>query len=237
MFLAACGRKGPLLPPEALVPAPIADLRAIQQGNHFLLSWSAPTKEEGGGPLRDLAGFRLFRRVVLPPGEDCEECPTAYRLLTAVDLEYLQDVRRAGNRYFYADADLRKGTTYQYKAVSLQRDGATSRASNKVRRTAVTSPLPPVVQAASTPSGVRLEFVAIPPDEGTLQGYNIYRQRPGEDAVLLATQPAKENTFEDQRLTLGVTYHYQVRAVALVNGETVESALSNEVIGALADPD
>lgn len=239
LLLTACGRKGPLLPPEALVPAPIADLRVVQQGNLFQLSWSAPTKEEGGGPLRDLAGFRLLRREVLPPGEDCEECPTAYRLLKAVDLEYLQDVRRAGNRYFYADADLRQGTTYQYRAVSLQQDGTTSRTSNKVRRTAVTPPLPPVVQAASTSSGVRLEFVVIPPEVGTLAGYNIYRQQAGAGAekVALTEKPVTGNTFEDQRLTSGVPYQYQVRAVALVNGETVESALSNEVEGALTDSD
>lgn len=126
-LLAACGKKGPLIPPEAFVPVPIADLKTEQKGSGFLVCWSSPGKEESGKPLKNLGGFRIFKREVLPPDEDCEECPTAYRLLRTIDPEYLQDVYRSGSRYCFTDSDLVEGKTYQYKVVSLEKDGAASR--------------------------------------------------------------------------------------------------------------
>ena len=236
LLLSGCGKKGPLMPPEALAPAAISDLRVAQKGELFQISWSRPAREAGGGALRDLAGFQLFRREVLPQAEDCEACPDAYRLLKAVDPEYLQEVRRVGDLYLYMDSDLRPGKTYQYKAVALKRDGSFSRASNLVRRRKVAPPLPPVLQASSTPTSVILEFVAIPPAG---LGYNIYRWRAGESAPFnpLNEKPVTANTFEDLRLARGITYGYAVRTVATVDGETVESVPSNEVNGALTMPD
>ena len=92
LVLAGCGKKGPLVPPEALVPAPVANLAVAQKGARFQVSWSAPGKQEGGATLRDLAGFLLFRRPLLPPAEDCDECPSAYRQLAR---EFLR--RRGGD--------------------------------------------------------------------------------------------------------------------------------------------
>jgi predicted small lipoprotein YifL len=240
LLFTGCGRKGPLIPPEALVPAAISDLKVAQQGELFQISWSRPAREEGGGPLRDLAGFRLFKREVLPPAEDCEECPTAYRLLKAVDLDYLQEVRRSGDLFLFSDAELRQGKTYQYKAVSLNKDGTMSRASNKARRKKVEPPLPPVLQTNSTPTGVLLEFVAIPYPEGSvIMGYNIYRRRQGEPVPRrpLNAAPVSANTYEDLHPERGMVYNYAVRTVALVDGESVESISSNEMAGALTDPD
>jgi predicted small lipoprotein YifL len=240
LLLTGCGRKGPLIPPEALVPAAISDLKVAQQGELFQISWTRPAKEEGGGPLRDLAGFRLFKREVLPAAEDCEECPSAYRLLKAVDPEYLQEVRRSGDLFLFSDAELRQGKTYQYKAVSLKKDGTMSRESNKARRKKVEPPLPPVLQAKSTPTGVLLEFVAIPfPEDGVIQGYNIYRRPQGEVMPLrpLNAAPVSGNTFEDLHPERGTVYSYAVRTVALVDGEGVESISSNETEGALTAPD
>ena len=57
LLLAACGRRGALLPPEALLPAPVADLQVAQRGEAFELSWSRPTTTDKGRPLKDLAGF------------------------------------------------------------------------------------------------------------------------------------------------------------------------------------
>src|SRR5664279_1692397 len=101
VLLAGCGKKGALVPPEALVPAAISDLRVEQKGERFLVLWSSPIRQEGGRALRSLSGFRLFRRDLLPPGEDCEECPEAYRLLTSIDPEYPRGGVADGNRGLY----------------------------------------------------------------------------------------------------------------------------------------
>jgi predicted small lipoprotein YifL len=240
LILAGCGRKGPLKPPEALVPAPIADLRVAQQGEQFLVSWSSPSREEGGGALKDLARFQLFRREILPPGEDCEECSDAYRLLKTVDLDYLQGVMVFSNRYLLFDADLVEGTTYRYKVLSLKTDGTESRASNRADAKRVAPPLPPVVTAASSLSSVVLTWKGgAPPPGGSVVGYNIYRNEGNGKVFLkpLTGAPVTGETFTDKHLEWGKQYDYAVRTVARVDGGIAESGLSNQVRGALAEPE
>lgn len=238
-LMGGCGKKGALVPPEALVPAPIASLAAAQKGSALQVSWTAPGKQQGGGKLQDLGGFLLFRRNVLPPTEDCEECPSAYKQLIRVDLDLPQGVRRAGSLWIYDDYDLRKGQTYQYKMRSYTKEGAQSKDSNKVRITAVTPPLPPVLEATGSPSEVVLNFVALPPEEGTLVGYNIYRSKKGEPAPLspINSAPLSVNSYQDKELVLGITYSYAVTSVAKVAGDTVESAPSNTAEAGLVLPD
>ena len=239
LLLAGCGKKGPLVPPEALVPAPIGDLRVEQKGEQFLISWSRPAAQEGGAALKDLAGFRVFKREVLPPAEDCEECPAAYRLVASVDLEYPQGVMVTGNRYLFPDGDLAEGKTYRYKVLSVQKDGTMSRASNRAGRKKVVPPSPPVLKSASSLEGVALQWKASPPASGRIEGYAVYRKQRREENYItpLNGTPVRETTFADKRLEWGNQYDYTVRTVAVVDGETVESGPSNEVPGALVEPE
>ena len=238
-LLAGCGKKGALVPPEALVPAPVSDLALAQKGGRFQVSWSAPSRQEGGAPLADLAGFLLLRRVVLPPGEDCEECPSAYSQLAKVELAYPQGARRSGNLWLYDDYDLRTGRVYQYKLRSYTGDGARSKDSNRARRSVVIPPHAPVLEAQSSATEVTLSFVALPPEQGTPAGFNIYRSLKGEELPLspLNRAPVTGNTYQDRLPRLGVTYSYAVTSVAELDGETAESAPSNLVEGTLLLPD
>jgi predicted small lipoprotein YifL len=237
--LSGCGKKGPLVPPEALAPAPVYDLALAQKGGRFLVSWSAPSREEGGAQLHDLAGFLLFRRVVLPPAEDCEECPTAYRELAHVDLDYLKGVRRIGNRFSYDDSDLTKGKTYQYKLRSFMSDGTQSKDSNKARRTVLAPPPPPVLEALPTPNSLVLAFVAPQPEQGALTGYNVYRSKSGEamPSAPLNAAPITAKTYEDKNVLVGVRYSYTATSLTTVSGETAESLPSNRVEAALTERD
>lgn len=238
-LLSGCGKRGALVPPEALVPAPVSDLALAQKGGRFQVSWSPPSRQEGGGALSDLAGFLLLRRVVLPPAEDCEECPTAYSQLAKVELDYPQGARRLGNLWFYDDFDLKAGRVYQYKLRSFTTGRAQSRDSNRARRTVLIPPLPPVLEAQSSATEVTLSFVALPPEQGTLLGYNIYRSKKDEELPLSPLNPAPVtgNSYQDRLSRLGVSYSYAVTSVAEHNGETVESAPSNLVEGTLLLPD
>ena len=240
LSLAGCGKKGALIPPEALVPAPIADLKVEQQGERFVVSWSRPARQEGGGTLRDLAGFRLFRREVLPPGEDCEECPTAYRLVTSVDLEYPKEVAVFGEYFYFFDGDLAAGKSYRYQVVSGKKDGTQSRASNRAGRKKLAPPPPPVVQVLASPSRIDLHWqVVAMAGNGRVEGYNVYRKHKDENfsPAPLNGAPVREAAYEDSPLEQGVRFVYAVRTVAVIEGETVESELSNEVEGTLSEPD
>lgn len=236
--LAGCGKKGALVPPEALVPAAVTDLRLAQKGEYFQLSWSRPDKEESGRRLTGLAGFELLRREVLPAGQQCDACPFA--LLKSIDLDYPQEVRRYGDLLLFNDNQVSRGTSYQYKVLSRKKDGSLSRDSNQVRRQKVEPPLPPVLQATSQSAGITLDIAAptLPPG-AVLVGFNIYRWRAGEPVppFPLNDRPLTGSSFEDLRLKRGETYIYGVCTVARVAGEEVESQLSSQVTGALTEPD
>jgi predicted small lipoprotein YifL len=239
-IIAGCGRKGALISPDAQLPAPVNDLRAVQMGESFQLIWSLPTQEERGKALKDLAGFRLFKREVLPPDEDCESCPNAYRLLKSVDMEYLQDTRLFGGRLFFSDTEVINGTTYQYKISSFRKDGTSSRDSNKARLKKVVPPAPPRLTAHFSATGVLLQWSGgTAPANGKLLGCNVYRWR--EDAlpalIPLNDSPVPGSDYEDLGLVRGKTFIYALRMVAEVEGVLVASELSNEVKGALAEPE
>ncbi|AJE02221.1 LPS translocon maturation chaperone LptM [Geobacter pickeringii] len=238
LLLGGCGRKGPLVAPEAFAPGAVDTLSVEQKEDRFFVSWSAPARDAGGRPLKDLAGFRLYRREVLPPGEDCEECPTAYRLVRVVDLDYLQDVKVYGNRYFFADAAVTNGTTYQYKVIAYRRDGSESAASNRARRRKVGAPSAPRLTASSTPTGVLLQWAPARTPGADFVGYDLYRRR-GDDfgtLVLLTPTPVKEERFEDQGVEHGAAYVYTVREVVGADGQLVEGAASNEARGSRTAP-
>jgi predicted small lipoprotein YifL len=236
IFLAACGKKGPLVPPEALAPSPISNLSARQEGDRFILCLTPPTRNDADRPLKNLAGIRVMKREVLPPDVDCEECTGAYRLFMTVDMEYPVNVSRFGNLYCLDDTDLQKGKTYQYKATSFQADGTVSRDSNKVRIKFLPSPAAPTLRAVSSPTGVTLEWSSpLPPESGSLAGYNVYRsEQSGAMPVFpVNSKPVIEQKYEDKTLEFGVNYVYTVRSVAEIQGELVESEPSNKVSGKL----
>jgi len=237
-LLAACGRKGGLVPPDSLVPGAVANLRAEQKGEQFYVTWSAPSRDAGGKPLKDLAGFRLLRREVLPPDEDCESCPTAYRLVQEVDLEYPKGVQVYNDLYIFTDTGLKDGTTYQYKLVAYNKEGAES-APSRARSKKVVSPAAPRLTAASTPTGVTLEWQPAAGAGTDRAGFNVYRRRGSDIATLtlLTPQPVKGTRYEDLRLDFAVTYTYMVREVVSAEGQLVEGAASNEATGALALPE
>jgi predicted small lipoprotein YifL len=232
--LVACGKRGPLVPPESLVPAAIRDLKVEQKGNRFLVCWSEPSKLESGSKLEGIAGFRVFRREVLPPDQDCEDCPSAYLLQRTVDPEYLQDVLRIGSRYCFSDAELTDGTTYQYKVITVDASGVSGKDSNKARREKTASPATPRLSATTIPTGVVIRWEPVQDATGTtLEGYAVYRKREGGSMSLypVATLAADVTRFEDKEMEHGVKYVYGVRAMARAGTETVEGELSNLVEG------
>jgi predicted small lipoprotein YifL len=240
LSLAACGKKGALIPPEALAPAPISDLRVTQTGERFTLCLTPPSADEAGRPLKNLTAIRVLKHEVLPPGEECEECPTAYLPFQTVDLEYPRNVMRFANLYCLSDTDLVLGKTYKYKAVSLLKDGTTSRDSNKVQRKFLPPPAAPVLRGTSSPTGVKLEWTVPPqPEAGKIVGFNIYRSESPETIppYPINKEPVKGTLYEDQSVVLGFHYFYTVRSVAKVADELVESVSSNKVPGELKFPE
>ena len=65
-LLAACGKKGPPLPPLRYVPGPATDVRAIRTGNEVRLEFVLPTRNaQGEGPVA-LDRVEIFAATVAP---------------------------------------------------------------------------------------------------------------------------------------------------------------------------
>lgn len=230
-ILAGCGRKGALLPPEALVPAAVQDLKVQQSGNEFRLTWSAPDREKGGRPLRDLSGFRLYKRIIAGDGSDCSECPDAWNLLASVDAANPQGAGRSGPVFTHFDREIPSGQTSQYRLVAFSNSGGVSPpATSPLRK--FRSPLPPpALKAAALPASIRLDFAYPADGQNRVAGFNVYRRQDKKTAPLLPVNPLpiKETVWEDMQVAFGQSYSYSATALLEINGETVESLRSPEI--------
>ena len=236
----ACGKKGPLIYPDLLVPAAPSEVSAQQSGSSVKLSFVLPSKDLAGQNITGLSGVTIFKRdeqTGQSPG--CSTCTTDFNLFKKLNLDFLPpDIRRYGNLLMLLDGDVQTGRTYSYRISVITKDNQEGSPSVPAITVMLAAPLPPVVQVISQPTEILLEFVGLPPLEGVIKGYNVYRTRKGEAFPLLSLnrEPLTGNRFTDVGLERATSYLYGVRTVVrLPSGGRVESSLSNEVEGRLKD--
>lgn len=230
--LPGCGKKGPVRPLKQPLPAAPEALSVQQKGDRFLVSWRPPVRNQDGSELTDLEKFKVYKmRYEL--GDDCPECRDTSVLLQEVDLDYLRDVTRIGDRLYLWDGELEAGFGYQYRIVPINtrgREGAQAR-----QRVPFVAPPPPPVRltAESHDRMARLRWQppAVVPAEAEWVGFNLYRREAGEAFPLLPVnrEIQVEPEFEDYSVENGRTYEYAVRTVIRFLGARVESQLSGTV--------
>jgi predicted small lipoprotein YifL len=240
IVISACGKKGPLIYPDMLLPAAPSDLSAQQSGNSMKLSFVLPSKDLAGRNFTDLTGITIIKRdEPTGQGTSCSSCTADFSLFRKLNLDLLPpETQRYGSLLMLLDSDVQAGRTYTYRVSAVTRDNQEGALSAPVAAVMATVPLPPVLQVISQPTEVQLEFAGLPPREGVIAGYNIYRVLKGEAFPLqpLNREPLAGNRFTDVGLERGTTYVYGVRTVVrLPSGGRVESGLSNEMEGKLKD--
>jgi predicted small lipoprotein YifL len=239
LLIAACGRKGALVTPEGLAPSVVRDLQLQQRGNAMQLSWPIPKKMAGGGKLTDLASFTIMKHESAG-GSDCLECPDAWQPVRQVHLDYLQGVSRLGDVIYFTDRKIVPGLFYLFKVAAVNRDGITGRDSISPRRKAVAPLPPPAVKTVSTPTAVQLEvsYPQLPPGTVT-KGFTLYRAREGEAIPIMPLLPAPvtDKSFTDQTAVYGVRYRYAAGVIVDMDGQQLESELSEPVPAALTEPE
>jgi hypothetical protein len=124
----ACGKKGDPRAPELAAPEPIDNLTARQERDGISLSWSRPSRYIGGGEVKDLASFVIFRKDI---PRTCPDCPVPYRPLTTVNVEDQQRFVKE-RRFRYIDEQVEPGNFYRYRVSSQLFDGSLSAPSNEV---------------------------------------------------------------------------------------------------------
>lgn len=238
LLLSGCGKKGPLIYPDMLVPAAPSDVTAQQSGNSIRLAFTLPAKERSGRPLSAVAGARIFKRDLLS-GQDpgCAACTSDFSLFKKLYLDVPDGIQQTGNRVVLLDGAVLTGRSYSYTVSVFSKDGLDGASSPPVTTDMVQPPLPPVVRAKSQPTEVNLEFDGLPL-EGRLVGYSLYRTVKGEPFGLLAytSSPVTAQRYTDVGLDRGVTYLYAAKSVVLLSsGAIVESGLSNQVEATLKE--
>lgn len=229
-LLPGCGKKGPVRPLKQPLPAAPEALSVQQKGDRFLVSWRPPVRNQDGSELTNLEKFKIYK-MRYDLADDCPECRDTSVLLLEVDLDYLRDVRRIGDRLYLWDDELEAGIGYQYSVVPFNARGRQGDSARQ--RIPFVSPPPPPVRltAESHDRMVRLRWQ--PPAEVAAEaervGFNVYR-REGSDAFPLLPVNREiqvEPTFEDYSVENGRTYEYAVRTVVRLLETKVESQLSN----------
>ena len=113
--LGGCGYKTPPLPPEAVVPQAITDLRATITDAGLLLEWSYPRRTIRGRNLARIDNFELYRAEV-PLDQVCADCPLPFgRPLIIAGGELDPKEGRTGH---YDYTNLRPGHTYSFKILA-----------------------------------------------------------------------------------------------------------------------
>lgn len=240
LLATACGRKGPLIYPDMLVPAAPAAVTALQSGSAVKLLFSLPDKDRAGRPVLGVAGVKISRRAVEADQRDiCRSCTADYRLFRTLYLDHLPaDTQRFGNRLILLDSDVRVGNIYSYSIVPFTAEGVEG-ATSAISDVRIGAPLPaPALKIESYPTEIRLEFSLPPQIAGRLLGYNLYR-RPVTAVRSYEPynrEPLKGSTYVDAGLERGVRYRYSARALmVLPAGDVAESIESQEVEGMLKD--
>lgn len=233
--LAACGKKGPVLPKLASLPAAPKALLIAQQGEDFILSWPIPDRNQDGSPAEDLVGFNVYR-MVYNAAEGCPTCRDPEELVVAFKLVRPEPAVRFDKHLSWRDAAPAPGTGHAYLVVPVTIGGHEGAAAAAFRAWMQPPPAPAALQAEAGNRQVRLSWTPPPslPAGQLLLGYNLYRrQAAGPYApVALNAEPLREPKLIDFVGEAGREAFYRVTTLVRSGDHLLESAPSVEVAAA-----
>ncbi|MBW2108031.1 MAG: hypothetical protein JRI36_05105 [Deltaproteobacteria bacterium] len=125
LLLCGCGKKGPPIPPQALIPPPVSDLEAGVFGRTVRLSWSIP------GPVEAIKHFKVYAYRVRSSSPPCPGCPLSFHELVEIDPASPSPGRVRNGRVTVStgfDPQFR----YGFKVVVIHKTGGVSEDSNIV---------------------------------------------------------------------------------------------------------
>jgi len=225
VLLAACGKKGPPLPPASRGPLPAAVVEARQHGDRMVVSFVLPgprgagaavaiaraelvrvTYGPGGAPAADLDAFRRRGEVVAVRGDGTFEAGTSLRLV---------DRPPTGGEFA-------AGSTLRYGVRLFDQRGRISPLAMAPDLVVEEAALGPTgLRGEPTADGVRLSWEAVP---GTR--YNVYRAPRDEEVPLrpIHDRPVSAGEFLDVTAPSGARLVYTVRVVIGEPPPYIESA-------------
>jgi predicted small lipoprotein YifL len=132
LFLASCGLKAPPLPPEAVVPERIDDLKVKMIEGGGTLKWTVPTTNTDETVLTDLVGFKVLRKDVADEDVDCPPCTGEFNEIADITVAVPGKAIFTEGAVLFSDTSLSPYVTYTYVVISYNSTGNFSRTSNDV---------------------------------------------------------------------------------------------------------
>lgn len=232
--LAGCGKKGPLVYPDMLLPGPPQAVLLDQSGEFLRLSFDLPTKDRTGKSLKEeLQSVVVLRKSVASGG--CSSCLDEYRQMLAIDPANPVPAQRKGNRIVWIDQQTGLGEIYQYRIKIVQRGGEAGSLADTIKAKVQMPPAAPGLEARQEFGGVVV--VTVSPkalvDTTELVGYQLYRASYDNinDMEPLGGL-TNELRFVDQSVQRGMVYRYAARTFVRQKGDKglqMESSISNVV--------
>ncbi len=224
IFLPACGKKGPPVPPEAARPEPPRKLQLRLHPLFAEISFKIPLEDIRGEALKDLKAFRIEKRQV-PAGR------SAPVMIRHLDLPFKGNLSET-ERFSYRDRHLRAGFCYTYRIAAIKGFRSVSDWSSSISFCWTTPPRSPEELEARRllPKGVFLSWKPVTRD---IRGsplrrvlYVVHRRSPeGSRKFPLITDTA----FYDAEALPQKTYCYAVEPFIPYYGTLVPGFRSPEV--------
>ena len=123
LMLVGCGRKGRPIPKDVTVPRSVKALKLVKTDALIRLSWEAPTKDLKGRKLKNLAGYKVLRKIVKPGSNDCIDGPSGFAQVAVLDLDHPVNFKVKDDVAVWEDRDLKKKGVYVYRVVPFNKDG------------------------------------------------------------------------------------------------------------------
>jgi hypothetical protein len=250
--IVACGAPGVPTPPRPVVPRPVTDLAARQQGSSVILTFTLPKKSDENEALAALPSIEIFRGE-RAAGTSGAAAKTTTQLIYTLPSALVDTYMKDGLIEFrdpLKPASLH-GQDFIYMVRARASTKRASADSNIIRvRVLPVPPAPTSVHMALRETAIELGWTAPRQDAaggGVIAGYRVYRGELPADVPIPAGEiadtlklkmsvplallgPAPGNSFRDTDFTFGVTYVYVVRTVTDEQGQPVESSDSAPLI-------
>lgn len=233
VFLAACGKVGPPLPPLRRAPLRTQDLSVEQRGAHIILSF--PFKRTSQTQLQRIDVYRLAEPLEAPMGLPIETFSERASVVYSI---LADDIPLDSSGVVYNDAMSVKNELqnkrYRYAVRLFNTAGQAADFSNYAM-------IEPLLNLALPPAGLtmkqietQVEITWDPPagnmnetSPANVVGYNIYRRQGGAFYKINA-DPLSEPRFADRSFQFGANYQYVVRSLSFKPGsaslsESIES--------------
>ena len=123
IVIVGCGKKMRPIPKDATVPRAVKAFKLEKAGNVIRLTWEEPEKDLKGRKLKNLAGYKVLRKIIKPGSNDCIDCPSGFAEVAVLDRDHPVNFKVQDDVVEWEDRDLSKKGMYVYRVVPFNKDG------------------------------------------------------------------------------------------------------------------